>query len=66
MGAMERDYYYPELANRDTPRVWNDSGAPYAWNAAKEKAKSILESHHPVYIDPAIETAIRNKFNILS
>ena len=65
MRAMERDYYYPELANRDTPRVWNDSGAPYAWNAAREKAKSILESHRPEYIDPDIEAAIRGKFNIL-
>ena len=28
MAAMERDYYYPELANRETPRVWGDGGAP--------------------------------------
>ena len=65
MAAMERDYYYPELANRDTPRVWSDSGAPDAWSVAREKVQSILAEHHPQYINPDVDMKIRDRFNIL-
>ena len=34
LAAMERDYFYPSLANRDEPRTWQASGAPDAWRAA--------------------------------
>ncbi|MDJ0613495.1 MAG: trimethylamine methyltransferase family protein [Rhizobiaceae bacterium] len=66
MSAMERDYYYPELANRDSPAVWNESGSPDAWETAKQKAMNILENHKPSYIDAAVEKQIRHKWNILS
>jgi len=64
MGAMERDYFYPQLANRDTPRDWNDSGAPDAWSVANAKAKSILETHMPEYVSAEVEAKIRKKWNI--
>ena len=66
MAAMERDYYYPEVANRDSPAVWNENGAPDAWLAAKQKASAILENHNPRYIDKETEDKIRRKWNILS
>ena len=65
MGAMERDYYYPKLANRDTPREWNDNGAPNAWDVAREKAREILETNAPEYVNSEVEEAIRAKWNIL-
>ena len=65
MGAMERDYYYPKLANRDTPRGWNDSGAPDAWGVAREKVREILAAQMDDYISADIEAAIRAKWNIL-
>lgn len=65
MKAMERDYYYPEIANRDSPAVWNESGTPDAWSVAKEKAVEILSSHRPDYIGKNVEDKIRGKFNIL-
>ena len=64
MAAMERDYYYPEFANRDTPRVWGDSGAPDAWSVAREKAKSVLAEHHPQYIEKSADNQIRNSQKI--
>ena len=64
MAAMERDYYYPEIANRETSRVWGDSGAPDAWSVAREKAKTILAEHHPQYIDKAADNQIRNSLKI--
>ena len=62
LASMERDYYYPPLANRDAPAVWNEAGAPDAWQVAREKAQEILNSHHPQYIAPDMEVLIRQKF----
>ncbi len=64
--AMERDYFYPTLANRDPPRVWQESGAPDAWTLAREKARDILRNHQPQYLDYAQDDAIRRAFRILA
>ncbi|MEO1000428.1 MAG: trimethylamine methyltransferase family protein, partial [Pseudomonadota bacterium] len=37
--AMERDYYYPKLADRDPPRTWADNGAEDAWTRARRRAE---------------------------
>jgi len=63
--AMERDYFYPALADRDEPRTWADKGAPDAWEVARRKATEILSAHHPEYLSPAQDQAIRAQFNIL-
>lgn len=65
LAAMERDYFYPSLADRDAPKTWEDKGAPDAWLIAREKAKAILASHHPAYLEPSQDLAIRDKFKIL-
>lgn len=64
--AMERDYFYPTLANRDPPRVWQESGAPDAWTLAREKARDILQTHQPQYLDTDQDDAIRRSFRILA
>ncbi|GAB5445406.1 trimethylamine methyltransferase family protein [Gymnodinialimonas sp.] len=63
--AMERDYYYPTLANREEPRTWAAEGAKDAWEVAGEKAREILASHKPKYLTPEQDAAIRARFNIL-
>lgn len=63
--AMERDYFYPPLADRTEPRTWHLSGAQDAWSRAKAKAKDILDTHHPRYLDAEQDAAIRAKFDIL-
>jgi len=64
--AMERDYYYPKLADRDQPKAWEDAGAKDAWSRANAQAKSILADHKPNYLTPEQDSAIRAEFNILS
>ncbi len=64
--AMERDYVYPAFADRDTPRTWQENGALTAWDRARQRAKEILNSHHPDYLTPDQDAAIRARFNILS
>lgn len=63
--SMERDYYYPKLANRDSPALWNETGGPDAWQIAKAHAQHILSTHLPEYISNETEQKLRKKFNIL-
>ncbi len=65
MNAMERDHYYPKLADRDEPRTWARLGAKDLWQRAHEKVKQILHEHHPEYIQPTVDEKIRRRFNIL-
>ncbi|MCY4180397.1 MAG: trimethylamine methyltransferase family protein, partial [Litoreibacter sp.] len=64
--AMERDYHYPKLADRQQPIAWEKEGGPEAWQRAKDEALRILETHHPDYIMPEQDRAIRSAFPILN
>ena len=63
--AMERDYFYPSVADRDQPVTWAEKGAPDAWTTARSIARTILETHHPNYLTPEQDAEIRTRFPIL-
>ncbi|MEM9583577.1 MAG: trimethylamine methyltransferase family protein [Pseudomonadota bacterium] len=63
--AMERDYLYPELADRDAPSKWEEEGKQDAWGRANQAAKDILARPDPGYLNEDQEAAIRAKFKIL-
>lgn len=65
MAAMQRDYFYPTLADRNEPKTWAEAGASDLWTRAKARSDAILAAHYPAYIEPAIDRAIRERFNIL-
>ena len=65
LDAMERDYFYPSLANRDEPRTWQTNGAPDAWQVAKIRAQKILANHHPEYLSSYQDHLIRSQHKIL-
>jgi trimethylamine--corrinoid protein Co-methyltransferase len=64
MAVMQRDYFYPRLADRNEPRTWADAGAPDLLQRAKSRAASVLATHYPNYIDPAVDAAIRSRLTI--
>jgi trimethylamine--corrinoid protein Co-methyltransferase len=64
MAAMERDYFYPALADRDPPQAWQEKGATDAWSRARIRAKEILASHNPSYLSAAQDAEIRSRFRI--
>ncbi|AFO92232.1 trimethylamine methyltransferase MttB [Phaeobacter inhibens] len=64
--AMERDYFYPSLADRDEPRTWAENGAQDAWGRARTRAQEILRDHKPTYLTQEQEEEIRTRFNILT
>jgi trimethylamine--corrinoid protein Co-methyltransferase len=63
--AMERDYFYPSLADRDEPRTWAENGAQDAWSRARHRAQEILQTHTPRYLSDEQDRQIRDRFNIL-
>ena len=65
MAAMERDYFYPALADRETPRAWEEAGGLDARARAKVRAKEILDTHQPRYLTADQEAEIARRFNIL-
>lgn len=65
IAAMQRDYFYPVLADRDDPRTWADKGAPDLWGKARDRVRSVLADHYPDYIAAKSDRAIRDRFNIL-
>lgn len=64
IAAMQRDYFYPPLADRDAPVVWAEQGQPDIWQTARTRAKDILSSHYPSYLSSEADRAIRDRFNI--
>lgn len=65
LAAMERDYFYPSLADREQPSTWKDRGSRDAWDVATDRAREILATHQPEYLTPRQDAEIKAKFNIL-
>jgi trimethylamine--corrinoid protein Co-methyltransferase len=65
LGLMRSEYEYPALADRRTPGEWEAAGSPDIREQAGERVKSILSTHYPKYMDPAIDMKIRDRFPIL-
>jgi len=57
MLSMERDYFYPSIADREEPTVWQEQGALDHLSRAKTKAKELL-NHHPNYLSDEIEASM--------
>ena len=65
ISAMERDYFYPSLADRIEPQSWAENGAKSAWAVATERVRGILATHHPKYLSSDQDAMIRSQFRIL-
>ena len=61
---IESEYLYPTLADRSPIDAWEQQGSTGIFERSRERVKEILETHHPTYIDPAIDRTIRSKFPI--
>lgn len=62
LAAMERDYAYPSLADRDAPVTWAEKGAPDMWARAKARVRTILAEPGPRYLSPEQDGAISALF----
>ena len=60
---MQTEYIYPKVANRMSPKEWNEAGKPVLLDKAIERKNEILSRAGNV-IDPQIDAAIRAKYNM--
>ena len=64
LAAMERDYVYPALADRDPPVTWAENGRPDAWARAGARVREILAQPAPEYLKGPADQKIRAHFPI--
>lgn len=61
---MQKDYLYPCVGDRSSPKEWIEKGSTNVVQRAHERVKRILAEHHPDHIPRAIDDAIRQKFPV--
>ncbi|MEO0960042.1 MAG: methyltransferase, partial [Pseudomonadota bacterium] len=63
LGIMESEYVYPAVADRTSPKEWDEIGRPDLVKKAIERKNRILAEAGPL-VDPVTDAAIREKFPI--
>ncbi len=64
LNLMQKDYFYPEIGDRSSPKEWKELGRPDLLASAVRRRNEILEAHFPQYLDPALDARIRQDFPI--
>lgn len=63
LALMQTEYIYPNVGNRMSPKEWNEAGKPLLLDKAMARKNEILSKAGCV-IDPAIDAAVRARFNM--
>lgn len=61
---MQRDYVYPEVGDRMSPKEWVEKGRPTMLDRAIRRREDILANHFPSHVPAAVDDAIRAKFPV--
>lgn len=64
MHLMQREYLYPEIADRTSPKEWAERGKPVLLDQATARVEQVLGNHFPSHIDEAMDQAIRAELDI--
>lgn len=65
LDRMERDYVYPQLADRSSPGQFVEKGSPNLVEQAAIRKEAILNASSLGLIDPATDAQIRAQYDIL-
>ncbi|MFM9843236.1 MAG: trimethylamine methyltransferase family protein [Dongiaceae bacterium] len=61
---MQREYIYPEVGDRTSPKEWNERGRTDVVQRSQRRLAEILGAHYPTHIPRHIDDAIRQKFPV--
>ncbi|NND90659.1 MAG: trimethylamine methyltransferase family protein [Granulosicoccus sp.] len=64
LNLMQREYIYPVIGDRTSPKEWAEQGKPNLNKRARQCVDDILGTHYPRHIDPETDHAIRQRFNV--
>jgi len=65
LARMKSDYLYPQVADRQSPNDWKDSGSLDIRERARIVARELLQSHYPEYITVEQDRWIRERHDIM-
>jgi trimethylamine--corrinoid protein Co-methyltransferase len=64
LSVMQSEYIYPDLSDRSSPNVWEQTGKPVLLERAVAKRDEILNNHFPKHISDETDQKIREQFPI--
>ena len=64
MTLMQKDYVYPEVGDRTSPKEWGEQGSTNVVEKSKKVVKEILSNHFPRHIDDATDQYLRELFPV--
>ncbi|WP_025771330.1 trimethylamine methyltransferase family protein [Thioalkalivibrio sp. HK1] len=63
LDRMQRDYVYPEVGDRSSPKEWGEQGSSDIVERATLRIEELLKSH-PEHISPEVDAQVRARFDI--
>ena len=64
LNLMQKEYVYPALGNRMSPKEWNEAGKPDIVERATARKREILSTYYPEYIAREQDRIIRANHDI--
>lgn len=65
MSLMQKEYLYPEIGDRNSPKEWYEKNRPELLKEARKKVDEIISGHFPSHISPELDEALRKDFNVM-
>lgn len=62
LARMQRDYFYPALGDRSSPKEWVEKGRPDIVARAIAEKNRILSTHFPAHVSDALDRELRARF----
>ena len=61
---MQKEYIYPQIANRMSPKEWLEAGKPDLIQRAAARKREILTTYYPNYLPAEMDQVIRSRHDI--
>ena len=61
---MQREYVYPEVGDRTSPKEWGEAGKPVLIETARRRVDEILSSHYPDHVSDELDGQLRATFDV--
>ena len=65
LDLMQKEYIYPEVGDRGSPKEWREQGSTDVLERARERVGEVLASHYPDHIDESLDAQLRKDFNVM-
>ena len=61
---MQSDFLYPDIADRRTPKEWEDAGSKDIHEIAKEHTRETLKNYFPTHVSDEVDKQLRASLDI--